>query len=125
MAARPMTVVDVIGVDVVCSDGGALLVMPQLSGGAGDMPPPSNIVPAELPAGKQPLKASGLMPGAASSVAPGGMPVWPTGARGSVSIGVIPGNNGSAVPVWARALFATRAPASRAMMWTNLFMTSP
>ena len=118
-------IVEVVGIDVVCVDGGALLVMPQLSGGAGDMPPPSNIAPVEPLAGVHPLEAPGLMPGAVSSNAPSGMPACPADARGSVARGAIPSGDGSAEPDWAWALFPTRAPASREMTRTNLFMTSP
>jgi hypothetical protein len=72
MPARPVIVA---GIDVVGVDGSALLVTLQVAGGAGDMPPPSNIGIAEPLAGVQPPAAPGLIPGAASSVAPSGMPV--------------------------------------------------
>ncbi len=93
----PALPVIVAGINVVGVDGRAVPVVLQVVAGTGDMPPPSNIWPVEPLAGEQPLKAPGLMPGASSSIAPSGMPAWPTDARGSMASGAVPGNDGNIV----------------------------
>jgi hypothetical protein len=121
----PARAVIVGRLDVVGIDGSVLPVMSQGAGGAGDMPPPSNIGPVEPLAGEQPKKRRRLMPGAGSSIAPSGMPDWRIDACDPVASGVVPWNDGSPMPVWARVLPVSRALANKEMAQTSLFITSP
>jgi len=139
MLARPACNVDRRGIDEpVLSAPAPPVVAPPAPAQLPDapaMPPPSNravaVCDVDPPGLEQPIMpmgagSAGLVPGAAISVAPRGMPVEPTGAlvpraRGDVAAsGCVP-----IVPTWARAEPQPRSVAAKVAVANNIFILRP
>jgi hypothetical protein len=134
MLARPACNVDRCGIDEPASPAAAPAVPAQALDAAPVMPPPSNMGLAVCDVGpavpEQPIMpmvegGAGLVPGAAISVAPSGMPVDPTGtlepmARGDVALsGDMP-----VPPTCAKEEPQPRSAAARVAIMRCIFMAS-
>jgi hypothetical protein len=139
MLARPACNVDRRGIDEPALSAPAPPVVAPLAPAqpldAPAMPPPSNravaVCDVDPPGLEQPVMpmvagGAGLVPGAAISVAPRGMPVEPTGAvvpmaRGDVAAsGCVP-----IAPTWAKAEPQLRSAAVKVAVANSTFMLRP
>jgi hypothetical protein len=134
MLARPACNVGKRGIDELSAPAPPFVVPPapaQLLDALA-MPPPSNralaVCDVDPPGLKHPVMpmvagGAGLVPGAASSVAPSGTPVEPTGALVPMARGVVAASGCVPIaPTWAKAEPQPRSTAANAAIADCIFM---